>query len=419
MSTTTAAASHVLRPHNSPIAHAWAHPSSIAARSAPATTRVALMLDGAGAYRRGLLLGVAKYSRERGGWSVCVQPSGESGAPAAWLEAWDGDGVIARVASADAARAAARAKAPVVNVPRPTAAAAPYPTVTVDNAQVAKLAAQHLRERGLRHFAFCGRRPGANGALDQRRDNFRLLIERAGGACDVFPAHDADADPTWEQDQAQLAAWIASLPKPIGIMACDDARGVQVLDACRRCGAAVPEDVAVIGVDNDDALCQLASPPLTSIDVNAERIGYEAAALLDRLMAGRKPPLRPVRVSPRGVVARASSDLAASDDEDVARAVGYIREHACGGLQVVDVLAHLRMSRATLQQRMKQCVGRTVHQEIQRVRLDRVKELLVTSDRTIKQVARESGFSSVQYMTRVFRAVTGDTPASYRRRRTA
>jgi LacI family transcriptional regulator len=136
-------------------------------------------------------------------------------------------------------------------------------------------------------------------------------------------------------------------------------------------------------------------------------------------MAGRKPPVRPVRVAPRGVVARASTDLAASDDEDVARAVRYIRERACSRLQVVEVLAHLRMSRASLQQRMKQSIGRTVHQEIQRVRLDRVKELLVTPGKTIKQVARESGFSSVQYMTRVFRAVTGDTPAAYRRRRTA
>jgi LacI family transcriptional regulator len=387
--------------------------------SATKPTRVALLLDAAGSYRRGLLQGIAKFSREHGGWSICAQLNGAAAdAPPAWLEAWDGDGVIARVASAETTDATARCRAPVVNL-RGSVPAAHLPSVTVDNVQVAKLAAQHLRERGLREFAFCGRLPGTSPALDQRGDNFRLLVERGGQACHVFPADRLPSDPSWEQEQEFLTAWVESLPKPIGIMACDDARGLQVLDACRRCGATVPDDVAVIGVDNDEALCQLATPPLSSVDVNAEGMGYEAAALLERLMAGRKAPARPVRVPPRGVVARASTDLAASEDEDVSRAVQFIRDHACTGLQVVDVLAHLRMSRASLQQRMKQSTGRTVHQEIQRVRLDRVKDLLVSSPKTIKQVARESGFSSVQYMTRVFRAVTGETPACYRRRRGA
>ena len=199
-------------------------------------------------------------------------------------------------------------------------------------------------------------------------------------------------------------------------MAGNDERGLQVLDACRRAGAVVPDDVAVIGVDNDESLCDLAIPPLTSIDVNAEGIGYEAAALLDRMMSGNKPArgLKPIRIAPRAVVTRRSTDVIASEDEEVNRAVRYIREQAPAGLQVSGVLAYMGMSRAALQQRMKQITGRTIHQEIQRVRLARVKELLVMSPMTIKQVARLSGFASVQYMTRVFRAGTGETPAKYR-----
>jgi LacI family transcriptional regulator len=200
-------------------------------------------------------------------------------------------------------------------------------------------------------------------------------------------------------------------------MAANDERGLQVLDACRRANLAVPDVVAVIGCDNDEPLCELSIPPMTSVDVNAEGIGYEAAALLDKMMSGEKTPSKTIRIAPRAVVTRRSTDVLACEDDEVRRAVGYIRESACRGLQVSDVLAHMGMSRASLQQRMKQFVGRTIHQEIQRVRLAMVKQRLVGSADTIKQIARESGFASVQYMTRVFRAMTGETPARFRSRR--
>jgi LacI family transcriptional regulator len=287
----------------------------------------------------------------------------------------------------------------------------------VDNALVAKLAAEHFVERGLKHFAFCGRPRGTNPVLDQRGDYFEEYTRGVSGECHVFPAVRTAEQAGWEQEQAELAEWIRSLPKPVGVMACNDERGLQVLDACRRAGCAVPEQVAVIGVDNDEPLCDLSIPPMTSVDVNSEGVGYEAAALLDRLMDGRKAPNKATAVAPRGVITRLSTDMVASEDEEVNRAVRYIRENACGGVQVSDVVNFMGMSRATLQQRMKQIVGRTIHQEIQRVRLARVQELLVMSGLTIKQVTREAGFASVQYMTRVFRATTGETPAKYRSRR--
>jgi LacI family transcriptional regulator len=179
----------------------------------------------------------------------------------------------------------------------------------------------------------------------------------------------------------------------------------------------VPDEVAVVGVDNDQPLCELSIPPLSSVDVNAENIGFEAAALLDQMMSGAQPPKEPIRLAPRGVITRRSTDIIACEDEEVSRALRYIRENACRGLQVVDVLSYMGMSRAPLQARMKQMINRTIHQEIQRVRLARAKELLAMSELTIKQVARESGFASVQYMTRTFHAMTGETPARYRNQR--
>jgi LacI family transcriptional regulator len=153
---------------------------------------------------------------------------------------------------------------------------------------------------------------------------------------------------------------------------------------------------------------------MTSVDVNAEQIGYVAAGLLDRMMSGEKPPGAPTFVAPRGVVTRRSTDVLASEDPVVNRAVAFIRENGGRGLQVPDVIAHTKTSRASLEPRMKRILGRTIHQEIQRVQIERVKELLVGSAVPIKQVARDTGFSCVQYLTRVFRASTGETPARYR-----
>jgi LacI family transcriptional regulator len=389
--------------------------------SRPPGRHLALLIETSGSYGRGLLQGIARYNREHGGWSTFVRPQGIADPPPAWLETWRGDGVIARIHTAEMAQMLLSLDVPVVNL-RGMVPGLPFPNVTVDNAQVARLAAQHLLDRGLEHFAFCGRPAGGNPVLDQRYTSFTRQIRQAGRHCHTFNG-DADDCAGWDQAQERLVEWIAALPKPVGIMACNDERGLEVLDACRRCAAAVPDEIAVIGVDNDEALCNLSTPPLSSVDVNAEGVGYAAAELLDRMMAGEKAPARsatrPIKIAPRGVVTRRSTDVIASEDEEVRRAAWYIRANACKGLQVMDVLEHVGLSRASLQLRMKRTIGRTIHQEIQRVRLATARKLLAMSDLTIKQVARESGFASVQYMTRVFHATTGETPARYRHRRMA
>jgi LacI family transcriptional regulator len=212
----------------------------------------------------------------------------------------------------------------------------------------------------------------------------------------------------------ELARWLKELPKPVGIMACYDIRGQQVLDACRGAGLAVPDEVAVIGVDNDTLLCELASPPLSSVIPNAHRAGYEAAALLDKLMEGKRVPATARLIAPLGIAERQSTDVLAVDDRNVARAVQFIREHACEGINVSDVLRVVPLSRRVLEQRFQRLLGCTPREEILHVRLARVKQLLGETELPLYLVAERTGFEHVEYLSVVFKRETGRTPSAWR-----
>lgn len=376
---------------------------------------VAILIETSRAYGRGLLRGVAQYNRERGGWSTYLQPQGLDDPPPRWLAVWKGDGILARINNRRMAKAVVKAGVPVVNL-RHTIPGLDLPFLGADNFAIARLAAEHLLERGFRHFAFCGIPPGRHPAMDLRCAHFEQSIKKAGFRCSVF-LRTASGAPSWEREEKALADWLRSLPKPVGVMACNDDRGLQVLNAGRGAGLLTPDEVAVISVENDEHLCNLAIPPMTSIDMNAERIGYEAAALLERLMAGRRAPGRIRPVMPRGIITRRSTDVLAVEDLEVASALRFIRENACRRISTSDVLEHAGASRASLARRMKQFTGRTIHGEIQRVQIERVKELLASTDMPIKQISQAAGFRYVQYMTRLFRLTTGHTPARFRRER--
>jgi LacI family transcriptional regulator len=204
-------------------------------------------------------------------------------------------------------------------------------------------------------------------------------------------------------------------------MACNDARGRQVLMACRSAGVHVPEEVAVIGVDNDEVLCDLADPPLSSVVPAAERIGYEGAALLERLMRGQRPPSRPLLFDPLGVVTRLSTDTLAVEDARVAAAIRTIRERACDGLNVEGLLEHLAgqgvlLSRSTLERRFAEVLGHSPKDEILRVRLGRVQQLLIDTDHPLSTIAALVGVEHHEYLSALFKARTGETPGRFRRR---
>jgi len=374
----------------------------------PARRQVALLIETSNAYARGLVQGVVHYIREHRPWSFHLMEQGRGDDPPAWLAGWKGDGIIARIETPRIAAAVVKTGLPAVDLSAARLVPA-LPWVETDDAQIAKLAAEHLLERGFRHFAFCGV-ARFNWSV-WREEYFAARVRAAGHDCHVYqPKREGAA----AAQVAEIGRWLRTLPKPLGVMACYDSRGQQVLDACRGEGFAVPDEVAVIGVDNDTLLCELASPPLSSVIPNAQRAGYVAAARLDRLMAGKRVTPLAELIPPLGVASRQSTDALALDDRTIAQAVRMIREHACEGINVADVLRVVPLSRRVLEQRFQKLLGRTPRAEILKVRLGRVRRLLGETDLTLYQIAERTGFTHVEYLSVVFKRETGATPSAFR-----
>jgi LacI family transcriptional regulator len=373
---------------------------------------VALIVETSLAPGREILRGIARYAREHGNWSTFHEPHGLEESAPGWLRNWKGDGIIARMQNEAIAETVAATGIPVVDVlgvMRDTG----WPLVHTDDARIAEMAAEHLLDRGFRRFGFFGL--AGERWSEQRRDAFVAAVSEAGCTSTVYeiPRH-VHHTRIWEEYADHLADWVGGLPRPTGIMVCSDQCGPIILEACRRSGAVVPDEVAVIGVDNDEPLCEVADPGLSSVWPDHHRVGYEAAALLDRMIRGGKAPTEPIYVPPRGVVIRPSTDVLAIEDRDMAAAVRFIRQHACSGPTIDDVAAHISMSRSALQRRFKETVGRTLHEEMLRMRLARARELLSESDLPIAIIAEKSGFRHQEYMGAVFRQHLDQTPAQYR-----
>ncbi len=384
-----------------------------------AVAKVALLFEANNAYARGLLVGIGDYILSHGPWSVHYAELGPADAPPPWLRAWDGHGIIVRGENRRLASAVEKLSSPVVDL-TPSRLLPHAPWVKSDDAAIAHLAAQHFLERGFRHFAFCGDAPFS--WSERRGEHFSRHVHRAGHACHTFtlthptrPTTRAVRRPDSDAEVDAIGTWLASLPKPIAVFASYDNRGQQVLEACRRTGLAVPEEVAVLGVDNDEVLCALSPPPLSSIALNPRRAGWEAAALLSLMMQGEKVATEPRLIPPVGIETRQSTDILAVCDAKIAAALRYIREHACEGIRVDDVLRHSPMARRALEEKFRRFIGRTPRQEILRVQLNRVKELLVGTELPVGEIALRTGFEP-EYLSAVFRQELKLAPTEYRRR---
>ncbi len=287
------------------------------------------------------------------------------------------------------------------------------PWVETDDEAIARIAAEHLMERGFRNLAFCGD-PGFNWSI-WRKQNFERIVRESGCQCDIHESIPrTDASYSWNREKRGLISWLKRLPRPVGIMACYDIKAQKLLDACRELDIAVPEEVAVIGVDNDKLLCNLAAPPLSSVNCNTRRTGFEAASLLDRMMDGEQVGPESILVSPLGIEARQSTDILAIDDPDIASAVRFIRENAMSGINVSDILREVPLSRRVLENRFRKTIGRTPHEEITRIRITRIKQLLSETDLPLSEIARRTGFDHDEYMSVLFRKAVGTPPGQYR-----
>ncbi len=388
-------------------------PSSMPAQKAP--LHVAVLVDTATGWGRRLVRGIVNYARHAP-WRLWVKSGGQD-APL-WLPpGWNGDGIIARIGTRAAARRVGAAGVPVINISAIELPGVDFPRVATDLTAAGRMAAEHLSDRGFVHFAYYGL---ANRSYVER--HYAGFAESVSAICDDCPFYGTTSDAgagartAWSKRQRGLSRWLKTLAKPVGIVAWTTELGRELIHACQRDGLLVPEQVAVLAADNDDLLCEASSPSLSGIALTSERIGFEAAKLLDRLMHGARPPKSPHLLEPTGVVTRQSTDTLAVDDRDLARAVAFIRNHATDPIHVQDVLREVPVSRRWLERRFREVLGRGPSAEIRRVRLARAKRLLAETEMPVPEVARLAGFGSREYLASVFKSELGLSPRQYRNR---
>jgi LacI family transcriptional regulator len=374
--------------------------------------RVALDVETSLVYGRRILEGVSRYLRANRPWSIYLEQHELRSDLPGLLKRWAGDGIITRQATPSSVKLLARRRLAAVDL---SDIHPPLGIVRIGSADAAigRMAAEHLLERGFQNFGCCGFTEENWSA--RRRQGFVAEVDHAGCRYSVYESPRAGLK-VWKADQTRLVDWIRSLPKPVGIFATNDLRGQHVLDACAGENVAVPEQVAVIGVDNDELLCNLCNPPLSSIIPDPEQIGYEAAKWLDRLMQGEMPAAMEKEISPRGIAIRQSSDVFAVSDPVLAKALRFIRERACEGMTVQHLVDHLRVSRSWLERSFRRLLNRSPQSAIRMVQIKRCKELLLSTPLSLERIAQLTGFEHPEYMSVVFKRETGDTPGHYRAR---
>jgi len=335
-----------------------------------------------------------------------------------WIREAGADGVIAHLADVHTIESIAALGIPAVIAGIRELAVDAHAVVTDDEA-IGRLAVDYFLDRGFRSFAYCG--------LDEmywsrrRGEMFRRQVTEAGYDVRTYEPSRRRRFRTDEMERTVLADWLGSLPKPSALLACNDDRSKQILAACKIAGLEVPDEIAILGVDDDELVCELEHPQLSSIALSVEAAGYAAAALLGELMAGRKTCATKERivVSPLYVVERQSTDVLATEDRDVAAGLRFIREHVSQGIQVGDVAEAAAMSRRTLQQRFRRVIGRSIHDEIKRARVDHMARMLINTNLSIGEIARSLQCTEVKNIARYFRQRTGLSPAQYRRKHSA
>jgi LacI family transcriptional regulator len=382
--------------------------------------RVMLLIESSRAYGRGCLLGVAAYVRSHGRWSVLHIERGLTENVPKFLKSWKGDGIIARIENEKIAKAVADLGVPAVDLRgshRPVNGA----MLDTDPRIVTRMAAEHFLDIGFRNFAYIGF-PGVDFS-ERRLVAYQEYLKSRGMDVHVYSPHPHVQQSTdvlgWEArgelEGKSIAEWLQSLPRPLAVFACNDVRGRQIIDACGESGLSVPEEVAVIGVDDDEVICELSNPPLSSVQPDTLRLGYEGAALLDAMMSGQAAQEETIFIPPKGISHRLSSEAAAVDDREVATAMQLIRDHACEGLSVQDVVGRLHVSRSTLERRFHAAFRRTPAMEIERVRMSRAKLLLMETRYKLSKIAVMTGYGTASQFATAFKRHAGLTPGDFRK----
>jgi len=383
--------------------------------------QVLLLLEMSNKINRDRLQGILRYERLYGPWRLHIIEGKRFEQPLRDIKMLGVNGVIAGSTLTELLEPVMRSRLPTVlfDPLAPDAVNKKYPrfrysTIRCDSEAVGRMGAEYLLEQGFRQFAFVSDIWDSNWAV-KRRNGFVDRLAEAGYTCHVYEGLSERERGDWSVEQRGMAAWLSDLPKPVGLMAANDVRGRQVLDACVVAEIGVPDQIAVLGVDNDELICATTNPPMSSILRDTEGSGYYAAQTLDGMMRGRHVKTETLLYGPHRVVGRQSTERLQFTDRLAVRAVEFIRINSGIGMRVGDVVRHLNVSRRLAELRFKQAVGHSIHDELQYARLAQVRRLLRETDLSIAEITDRCGYESESYLGLVFRKNFGCTMRHYRK----
>ncbi len=376
--------------------------------------RVLLVFDPRLEETTATLRGITEVGHLVGPWTYFFDDEARAAVDRGWLCENEWAGVISRHTTPMLAQTCRDRRIPLVDL-NDSPSFEGITKIRPANASIGRIGAEHLIDAGFRNFAFCGY---DNAIWSQERcSGFTQAVKQAGFPCVVHNTnYPGVLSPEWDLGEAQkLSSWLKELPLPTAVMACHDMRALQVLTAAQNAELRVPEEVAILGVNNDTIRCELATPPLSSVATSPTVAGRKAAEMLARIMAGDKSACTEIRIEPGEVVIRHSSDMLAIPDKGVAAALRFIREHACEGINVDQVLPHASMSRAQIEKKFREYLGRSPQAEIRRVQVTKIRQLLADTELPLKHIAELTGFEYMEYMSYVFKRATGVAPGAFRR----
>jgi LacI family transcriptional regulator, galactose operon repressor len=382
--------------------------------------KVLLTIESSREHGRKLLRGIARYAAVNGPWSFHFEMPAPFYRDDRWagndsaskMKEWNISGVITR--NPKLTEKLTKSGIPTIIAIDSGENIFPLvPRILMDHEGIGELAAQEFYNCGYRNFAYCGIKE-MHWSI-RRANGFKGLLSGAGFK--IHSYEDESRKEPWEKGQVKLSTWVKNIPKPIGVFACNDDRGRDIIEAARVSKIRIPEDMAVLGVDDDHLICNFCNPNLSSIALDAEKGGYDAAKILDDMMSGHKVEGQTIIIRPIGIQARRSTDAVAVDDEDVREALRFI--HDCSekeDIQVTDVVEMVAISRRRLQEKFSQTLGRTITDEIKRVRVEKIAQMLLSTKLPVSKIALKLGFRDNYHIARFFRQQMGCSPVEYRQK---
>jgi LacI family transcriptional regulator len=380
--------------------------------------KIILLIDFSEEYSKSLLRGITKYSKENGPWVFCRMPTfyresyGIDGI-LKWAKEWGANGIIGQLYNDPDIQKIIEAGIPLIaedfkerfsNIPNITGA----------YNETGKIAAEYFLKKGFKNFAFYGFKNIVWSR--ERSDGFENRVRQSGYKVHYFEHKKSRSRELWYYKPSSLSLWLHSLPKPIALMACDDNQGQHITEACKHIGIRIPEEVAVLGVDNDETICNLSDPPLSSIELDSEKGGYEAAKLMDLLISNRKQEYHDIVVKPTNIITRQSTDIYATSDFYISSTLKYIHQNIDKNLKVENVLKQIPLSRRSLEKRFQNITGFPVYKYIYSLRIEKFAQKLLETNNSIFEIALETGFSDGKNVSRQFKQIKGCTPIEYRKR---